>query len=144
MSISRMSMVTLGVADLKRATEFYRAVFDVAPNTKNGGVTFIELPGTWLALYPLENLARDISPSMSSVRGAFSGITLAYNARSKEEIDKLFVKLKNAGARIAKSPHDTFWGGYSGYFADLDDYYWEIAWGPMFDFAADGALRFKA
>lgn len=143
MKISRLSMTTLGVCDLEKSTAFYEAIFDTAPNTKNEGVTFFELPGTWLALYPLEKLAEDISPELPSARGAFSGITLACNARSKEDVQAIFERAEAAGARIAKPPQDTFWGGFSGYFADPDGYYWEVAWGPMFDFAADGSMRFK-
>lgn len=75
---------------------------------------------------------------------AFRGVTLAYNARSKEEITHIFARAAEAGAHIAKAPQDTFWGGYSGYFSDPDGHYWEVTWGPMFDFSEHGDLRFKA
>lgn len=143
MKIPRLSMTTLGVSNLEKSTAFYEAIFETAPNTKNEGVTFFELPGTWLALYPLEKLAEDISPELPSKRDAFSGITLACNARSKEDVLAIFKRVEAADGRIAKPPQDTFWGGFSGYFADPDGYYWEVAWGPMFDFAADGSMRFK-
>jgi len=143
MALSRLSLITLGVADLQTSTAFYRAVFGVAPNDRYEGVAFFELPGTWVALYPLDKLAEDISPDLSPVRGAFSGVTLAHNARSKEEVLAIFDQARAAGARIVKAPQDTFWGGFSGYFADPDGYYWEVAWGEMFDFAPDGTLRFK-
>lgn len=143
MSLSRLSMITLGVADLEKATAFYQVVLGLAPNSRYEGVAFFELPGTWLTLYPLDKLAEDISPRLYPSPGAFSGITLAHNAHSKEAVMAVFDRAKTAGARIAKPPQDTFWDGFSGYFADLDGYYWEVAWGPMFDFAADGSLRFK-
>lgn len=143
MALSRLSMITLGVADLKKSTDFYREVFGVAPNDRNEGIVFFELPGTWVALYPLDKLAEDISPSVPTSRGPFSGITLGHNTRSKEEVLAVFELAKAAGARIAKPPQDTFWGGFSGYFADPDGYYWEVAWGPMIDFSPDGTLRFK-
>jgi len=143
MKIPRLSVITLGVADLKRATEFYRAVLDTPPNTNSEGVTFIELPGTWLALFPLDHLARDISPDVPVVRSAFSGVTLAHNARSKEEVIAILQRAESAGARIMKQAQDTFWGGFSGYFADPDGYFWEVAWGPMFEFTGNGELRFK-
>lgn len=73
----------------------------------------------------------------------FRGFTLAYNARSKEEIIHIFARVAKAGAHIAKAPQDTFWGGYSGYFCDPDGHYWEVVWGPMFDFTEHGDLRFK-
>lgn len=143
MTISRMTAITLGVMDLAKATGFYQAVFGVSPNSDYEGVSFFELPGVWLALYPVDKLAADISPQLSPERSGFSGVTLAYNARSQDEIRAIFQEVRTAGASIIKPPQDTFWGGFSGYFADLDGYYWEVVWGPVFDFAPDGSLRFK-
>lgn len=143
MRIPRLTVLTLGVVDLNRATTFYAAVLGSPPNTSYAGVTFIELPGTWLALYPIENLAKDISPEVPIARGGFSGVTLAHNARSKEDVMAIVERARSAGAHIVKEPQETFWGGFSGYFADPDGYHWEVAWGPMFDFAENGELRFK-
>ena len=143
MKIPRLSMVTLGVADLGRATAFYETVLDTPPNTSYDGVTFIELPGTWLALYPLKDLAQDIAPDLTVSRGGFGGITLAHNARSRDEVRAIMERVGSAGGRIVKPPQNTEWGGFSGYFADPDGTYWEVAWGPMFAFTASGALRFK-
>jgi uncharacterized protein len=143
MTIPRMTVITLGVADLAKSTRFYETIFGLRPNSAYEGVSFFELPGTWLTLYPIDKLAEDISPQLSAARGSFSGITLAYNARSKDEVMAIFEQVVAAGAAIAKAPQDTFWGGFSGYFADLDGTYWEVVWGPMFDFATDGSLRFK-
>jgi uncharacterized protein len=143
MKISRVTILTLGVADLGKATEFYRIVLGTPPNTSSDGITFIELPGTWIALYPFEKLAEDISPEVSVDLRGFSGVTLAHNARSKDEVVEIVRRAKSAGARIVKEPQDTFWGGFSGYFADLDGYYWEVAWGEMFEFKENGEMRFK-
>jgi hypothetical protein len=143
MKIPRLTVLTLGVADLHKATKFYEAVLGTPPNSSYEGVTFIELPGTWLALYPIENLAKDISPEVSITRSGFSGITLAHNARSKDDVIAIMERARSAGARVVKEPQETFWGGFSGYFADLDGDYWEVAWGPMFEFAENGELRFK-
>lgn len=143
MKIPRLTVLTLSVADLNKATKFYEAVLGTPPNSSYEGVTFIELPGTWLALYPIENLAKDISPGVSITRSGFSGITLAHNARSKDDVIAIVERARSVGARVVKEPQDTFWGGFSGYFADLDGYYWEVAWGPMFEFAENGELRFK-
>ncbi len=143
MTIPRMTVITLGVTDLAKSTRFYEAIFGLRPNTDYEGISFFELPGTWLTLYPIDKLAEDISPQLSATRGSFSGITLAYNARSKDEVMAIFEQVEAAGAAIAKVPQDTFWGGFSGYFTDLDGTYWEVVWGPMFDFAPDGSLRFK-
>lgn len=141
MQIPRISVVCLGVSDLKKATRFYAEVLGTPPNTSNDGITFIELPGTWLSLFPLEELARDISPQVPTQRLGFSGFTLAYNARSREQVTAILEHARSAGARLVKEAQDTFWGGFSGYFADLDSYYWEVVWGPMFDFTGDGALK---
>jgi catechol 2,3-dioxygenase-like lactoylglutathione lyase family enzyme len=136
-------MLTLGVADLNKATKFYENVLGMPPNLSYEGVTFIELPRTWLALYPIENLAKDIFPEVSITRSGFSGITLAHNAHSKDDVIAIVERARSVGARVVKEPQDTFWGGFSGYFADLDGYYWEVAWGPMFEFSDNGELRFK-
>ena len=143
MKIPRLTVVTLGVADLSKATKFYEAVLGTSPNTSYDGVTFIELPGTWISLFPLENLAKDISAEVSVIRSGFSGITLAHNVRSKDDVIATIRRAKLAGARVMKEPQETFWGGFSGYFADLDGYCWEVAWGPMFEFSENGELRFK-
>jgi uncharacterized protein len=141
MQIPRISIVCLGVTDLGKATRFYAAVLGTLPNTSNDGITFIELPGTWLSLYPLEELARDISPEVPTTRLGFSGFTLAYNAYSREQVTEILDRARSAGARIVKEAQDTLWGGFSGYFADLEGYYWEVAWGSMFEFTEDGALK---
>ena len=143
MKIPRLTVLTLGVADLNKATKFYEAVLGTPPNSSYEGVTFIELPGTWLALYPLENLAKDISPEVPVTGSGFSGITLAHNAHSKDDVIAIVERARSVGARVVKEPQETFWGGFSGYFADLDGYYWEVAWGPMFEFTENGELKFK-
>jgi uncharacterized protein len=141
--IPRMSILTLGVRDLKAATDFYQKVLGTQPNTSQEGVTFIELPGTWLNLFPIGELAKDISPEVPAEKGKFSGVTIACNARSKEEVNAILDTARHSGGKVVKEGADTFWGGYSGYFTDLDGFHWEVAWGPMFDFAADGALKWK-
>jgi len=143
MRISKVSMISLGVNDLEKSTEFYRNVLNTIPNTSSDAITFIELPGSWLTLYPFEKLAEDISPEVEKFRSGFSGITLAHNARSKEEVLAIIERVKSAGGKIVKEPQNTFWGGFSGYFADLDGYYWEVAWGPMFEFKENGDMKLK-
>lgn len=143
MKISRITILTLGVSDLDKATEFYKTVLGTPPNTSADGITFIELPGTWISLYPLDKLAEDISPGIPITRDGFSGVTLAYNARSREDVIAIVERAGSAGARIVKEPQETFWGGFSGYFADPDGHYWEVAWGPMFNFTENGELKFR-
>ncbi|NOR81012.1 MAG: VOC family protein [Methyloprofundus sp.] len=143
MKISRLNQLTLGVSNLDRAMKFYEAVLGVPPNTSYDGVVFFELPGTWISLYPLEKLANDISPEVPPQRDGFCGITLAHNAGSKDEVIAVIERARSAGANVVKEPQETFWGGFSGYFADFDGYYWEVAWGSMFTFNENGELRFK-
>ena len=131
----RISIITLGVTDLPRAVEFYRdglglTLFD--DNTES--IAFFQNKGTWLALYPREALAADVGiPLDENVGGSgFSGVTLAHNVRTREEVDTLLDVAVSAGAALVKPAQDTFWGGYSSYFADPEGYLWEIAWNPHF------------
>ena len=127
----RISIITLGVNDLPRSVEFYRdglglPLFD--ENTES--IAFFQNRGAWLALYPRESLAADAGvPTEGS---GFSGVTLAHNVRTREEVDALLDVAVSAGATLVKPAQDTFWGGYSGYFADPEGYLWEIAWNPHF------------
>ena len=124
-------MITLGVSDLARSTVFYRDGLGFPTHGDFPGITFFKLTGTWLALFPLEELAKDAQVDLH--REGFSGVTLAHNVGSKTEVDAVLKQAQRAGARITKPAKDTDWGGYSGYFADLDGYLWEVAWNPHFD-----------
>ncbi len=136
----RISLVTLGVADLERSLRFYRDGLGFPTTwTADKGVIFFQTAGTRLSLYPYDKLAEDVSESFRTPRPKFSGITLAHNVRQKDEVDQLLTAAAQAGAKIEKPAQDTFWGGYSGYFSDPDGYLWEIAWGA-FPFLADGSL----
>ena len=127
----RISLITLGVSDLTRSTTFYRDGLGLPTREDYEGVTFFNLQGTWLALYPSEELAADARVAADG--DGFRGFTLAHNVRSKEEVDALLKQAQGAGATILKPAQDTDWGGYSGYFADPDGYLWEVAWNPHFD-----------
>ncbi|MDQ3812396.1 MAG: VOC family protein [Armatimonadota bacterium] len=127
----RISLITLGVFDLARSTAFYRDGLGLPTTGDFEGVTFFKLKGTWLALYPREDLAADAR--VSSEGSGFSGFTLAHNVQSKDEVDAVLQQAEKAGAKILKPAQDTDWGGYSGYFADPDGYLWEVAWNPHFD-----------
>jgi catechol 2,3-dioxygenase-like lactoylglutathione lyase family enzyme len=127
----RLSMVTLGVSDLDRATAFYRDGLGLPTSGDAPGVTFFALKGAWLALYPRENMAADAG--MSAEGQGFGGITLAHNVHSKEEVDAVLQQAQTAGATITKPGHDMSWGGYAGYFTDMDGFLWEVAWNPDMD-----------
>jgi len=139
---SRISIITLGVADLARSVRFYRDGLGFPTKFKEGeGIAFFSNGGTRLALYPLDRLADDIAPGMPHSRSGFTGITLAHNVRTRAEVAEVLALAEKSGGQVVKSAQDVFWGGHSGYFADPDGYYWEVAWGPMFEFAPDGSLR---
>ena len=125
-----ITLVTLGVADLPRSIEFYREGLGLPMRDRDGDSdpAFFTLDGAWLAVYPRELLAEDatISPEGSG----FSGFTIAHNVESRDEVDAVLNEAKDAGARIVKPAQDADWGGYSGYFADPDEYLWEVAWNP--------------
>ena len=130
---SKISIITLGVTDLERATHFYRDGLGLPQyEFEGGGITFFALYGTWLALYPWESLAEDIGlyPGES---GKFGGITLAHNVGSKEEVDIVLQQAIDAGASLVKPAQEAFWGGYSGYFKDPDGHIWEVAYNPFQD-----------
>lgn len=129
----KISLITLGVTDLKQSLKFYRDGLGFKPhNLKDSeDVVFFEMEGTWLSLFPKEKLAKDAT--ISSVGSGFSGFTMAHNVKSKEEVNKAFEKAISVGAKPIKKPQEVFWGGYSGYFADPDGYLWEIAYNPFTD-----------
>ena len=126
----RLSFVTLGVADLERATQFYQAGLGLPRLDSPPGVSFFDLGRTRLALYPRQLLAADagVSPGGSG----FPGFALAHNVRSREEADRLLGDVTRAGGRVVKPAQPADWGGYSGYFADPDGFLWEVAWNPRF------------
>ena len=127
----RISIITLGVSDLPRAVEFYRDGLGLPLLDENTeSIAFFKNRGTWLSLYPRESLAADVG--IATEDGGFSGVTLAHNVRTREEVDALLDVAVNAGATLVKPAQDTFWGGYSGYFADPEGFLWEIAWNPHF------------
>ncbi len=135
--MNRMNVICLGVKNMERALKFYRDGLGFKTNEKgdNPQVVFFNTYGTKLELYPLQALAEDINAENPPAYGnGFSGITLAYNVPSKEDVDKTIEYVKKAGGKIAKEPVETFWGGYHGYFQDTEGYYWEVAYGPQFQF----------
>jgi uncharacterized protein len=135
----RVSIVTLGVEDLKRSREFYERLGWRRSMANTEGIAFFQAGGMALALYPREELAKDANIAADG-RG-FSGVSLAYNARDRAEVDSVLAEAVAAGAILLKPAQDAFWGGYSGYFADPDGFLWEVAWNPFFAIAEDGSVR---
>jgi predicted lactoylglutathione lyase len=134
----RISLITLAVADLGRARAFYETLGWRASGASTADVAFFQGNGLALALYGRAALAADAAvPDRPT---GFSGVTLAHNARSKAEADAIFAEALSAGATSLKPPHETSWGGYSGYFADPDGHLWEVAWNPFFPLDPHGNL----
>ncbi|MFJ7889835.1 VOC family protein [Lysinibacillus xylanilyticus] len=137
--MNRLNLITLGVKDMVESLRFYREGLGfeviVYGEETNPDVIFFNNGGTKISLFPIDRLVKDINEANPPAIGSgFNGITLAYNGKSKEEVDQVFELAKNAGAEIAKEPETVFWGGYSGYFQDPDGYYWEVAYGDMWQF----------
>lgn len=136
---SRLSLITLGVADLERSRAFYERLGARRKVADTQGIVFFQMGGMGLALYPRAELAADarVPPSEG---GGFPGFTLAYIARDREEVDRVLAEAVAAGATLRKPAQDVFWGGYSGYFADPDGFLWEAAWNPFVTLTEDGAV----
>ena len=134
----RVSMITLGVADVARAREFYEklgwtpaAVMDVTTFFQAGGIVF--------GLYGRSALATEAHVEDSGA--TFGGIALAYNVRERGEVDEVLDQAVAAGGKLAKGAEEVFWGGYSGYFTDPDGHLWEVAWNPHWRLAEDGTIQ---
>jgi len=123
-------MITLGVADLEKASTFYRDGLGFPQRDSPPEVAFFTLNGTWLGLFARESLAED---AMVSAEGqGFSGFALAHNVTSEADVDQVLAQAAAAGGTLTKSARKTSWGGYSGYFKDPDGYLWEVAHNPFF------------
>ena len=131
----RITVLTIGVADLERSLRFYRDGLGlptegiVGKEWEHGAVVFFELRGgVTLALYPRKEIAWDATVREGEPNP--TEFTIAHNVRSKDEVDSVLKQAQAAGARIAKPGGSTFWGGYAGYFQDPDGHLWEVAWNP--------------
>ena len=133
----RISLITLGVDDLARARRFYEEGLGWQAKDAPEGVVFYQLPGIALALFGRDDLAND---AHHPVDGRFSGITIAINQRTEADVDAVLSQAAAAGATILKPAEKVFWGGYSGYFADLDGHVWEVAVNPGWTINGDGTL----
>jgi catechol 2,3-dioxygenase-like lactoylglutathione lyase family enzyme len=133
----RVSLITLGVADLARARRFYEALGWQCQEVEE--TVFVQAGGSAVVLWAREKLAEDAGIEDTGSDG-FGGIGLAQNVRSREEVDEIVAAAEAAGATITKPPAETFYGGYAAYFADPDGHLWEIAHNPGFTLTEDGSL----
>lgn len=132
----RITVITIGVNDLEASLRFYREGLGfptegiVGNDFEYGAVVFIPLqPGLRLALWPRKSIAHDAGLAASPTSP--TEMTLGHNVTSKAEVDAVMEKARAAGAVIVKAAHETFWGGYSGYFQDPDGHLWEVVWNPQ-------------
>jgi catechol 2,3-dioxygenase-like lactoylglutathione lyase family enzyme len=132
----RITVITLGVDDLQRALRFYRDGLGfstegiIGQEFEHGAVAFFELQGGLrLALWPRHSIAQDTGLAAGSPNPA--EFTLGHNVASRTEVDQVMAQAASAGATIVKQAHDTFWGGYAGYFQDPDRHLWEAVWNPQ-------------
>jgi catechol 2,3-dioxygenase-like lactoylglutathione lyase family enzyme len=134
----RVSVITLGVRDLRRARDFYEALGWKTNAAPGDDVVFFQAGGMVVSLWGRDQLAED-----SGVQdgGGWGGTTLAHNVRSPAEVDAVLAQANAAGGTITRPGGETFWGGYSGVFTDPDGHPWEVAHNPHWTVAEDGAVR---
>ena len=132
----RITLLTLGVDDLERAVKFYRDGLGlstegiVGTEFEHGAVAFFELQhGLKLALWPRRSIAHDTGLDVTG--RSPTDFTIAHNVGSRSEVDTVMQQATRAGANIVKAAHETFYGGYAGYFQDPDGHLWEVAWNPQ-------------
>lgn len=135
----RITVITIGVDDLERALRFYRDGLGlktegiIGKEFEHGAVAFFDLQtGLKLALWPRKSISHDSGLPLSSPSP--TDLTLGHNVSSKAEVDTVMEQAQRAGATIVKAAHDTFWGGYAGYFQDPDRHLWEVVWNPQLAF----------
>lgn len=134
----RLSLVTLGVADVARARAFYETLGFRASSDSNTSVTFFDAGGVVLALFGRAALAEDAH--VANITAGLSGVALAHNVRSDAEVDQVLAQAVAAGATLLKPGQKVFWGGYSGYFSDPDGHLWEVAHNPFWPLSEDGRV----
>jgi catechol 2,3-dioxygenase-like lactoylglutathione lyase family enzyme len=134
----RVSLVTLGVADVGRARAFYEALGWRSASEPGSDVAFFQAGGMVFALWGRDQLAEDSGVELGS---GYGGVTLAHNLGSPEEVDRVMAEAETAGATIARPAGETFWGGYSGVFLDPDGHPWEVAHNPRWTIEEDGSVR---
>jgi uncharacterized protein len=138
----RISLITLGVTDMPRARRFYEALGFVASSASQPAVTFFRAGAVALGLYGRNDLATDAHvPDRPT---GFAAVTLAWNVDSESEVDVVLARAAACGATILKPAEKVFWGGTTGYFADLDGHLWEVAYNPGFPLDAEGRIELPA
>lgn len=134
----KFTLITLGVRDFQKSLAFYEGLGWKQSKFSQEQYALFPLGGIVLGLYPLKSLEQDTTLSYQA--SSFSGMSISYNATSEEEVDAVLEEAKRLGATIVKPAQKVFWGGYSGYFKDLDGYLFEIAFNPFWAIDSEGNL----
>ncbi len=138
----RLSIITLGVRNLKKAREFYDSLgWKIASDAQAEEIVAYDMQSMTLCLYPLDKLAKDANIDIPAT--PYSTTTIAYNVRSETEVDKTLEEIQKAGGTIIKPAEKAFWGGYSGYFADPDGNLWEVAYNPHAPLGKNGEFQWN-
>ena len=138
MTPQRVSLITLGVIDLDRSTQFYADLGWTPAPSESEGIVFYQLQGFVLGLFGRDALAKDQNRNVEDL--GTGAMTLALNMADREGVDAVFQTALEAGATPLKEPQQVFWGGYSGYYADPDGHVWEVAYNPYWALEDDGSL----
>lgn len=136
-----LSLVTLGVSDLNRSIAFYETLGFQRKAATAAGVGFFQAGACAIAVFPSPDLAKDAGIGFKDLSPAFRGVSLAWNCRSKMEVDAAIDRAYRADGTVQKSAGDVFGGGYTGYFFDPDGHLWEVAFNPDFPLSDDGRLQ---
>lgn len=137
MNPQRVTLITLGVADLDRSTAFYGAL-GWTPKEHLPEVRFYQMKGLVLGLFGIDNLAKD--QGRPDAKLGVGGMTLAQNFTTQAEVNAAYALAISAGAGALKAPEKVFWSGYSGYYTDPDGHVWELAMNPFWSLNSDGSL----
>jgi uncharacterized protein len=137
---AHLSLVTLGVSDLRRSMTFYETLGFQRKGKLFEGIGFFQAGACAIAVWPSDELAKDANVAFEGMSENFRGFTLAWNCHSKSDVDSVIEMARDAGAVVRKPAQDAFWGGYSGYFSDPDGHLWEVAYNPHFPLSDDGRL----
>jgi catechol 2,3-dioxygenase-like lactoylglutathione lyase family enzyme len=140
--VNRIHVITLGVKDINKSIAFYRdgLGFTTTVSEDNPPIVFFQSEGVTLALCPREGLAEDIDKDHPPKGDGFSGSTLAYAVKAKDDVESILTLAEKAGGKIVKPAQWAFWGGYHGYFSDPDGFYWEVMYWEHWKFKDDGSL----
>jgi predicted lactoylglutathione lyase len=138
----RLTLITLGVADVARSRRFYEAVGFKASSASVDSTAFMDAGGVVLALWSRTSLAEDAG--LADSEPGFAGVALAHNARSEREVDAVLAEAAARGGKLARKAKRAPWGGYSGYFADPDGHLWEVAFNPHFPLDDHGRIALPA